>query len=48
MVTMVGLALGIVTLFVWMLGIYVAQAYVGGFIGRQFLGTSTEISWAIA
>ncbi len=48
MVTMVGLPLGLVTLFVWMLGTYVAQAYVGAFIGREILGTPTELSRAMA
>ena len=48
MVTMVGLPLAIVTLFVWMLGISVAQAYVCTFTGRKILGTSTELSQAMA
>lgn len=41
LVTIVGLPLGLVTLFVVLVGLYVAQAYVGAFIGREILGPPT-------
>ncbi len=44
MVTLVGLPLGIVTLFFWLLGLYLAQVYAGLYIGREILGRSTDKS----
>ncbi len=44
MITLVGLPLGIVTLFFWLLGLYVAQVYAGLYIGREILGRPTDRS----
>jgi len=38
----VGLPLGLVTLFFWLLGLYVAQVYAGLYIGRGILGRPTD------
>ena len=42
MITLVGLPLGLVTLFFWLLGLYVAQVYAGLYIGRGILGRPTD------
>jgi len=42
MVTLVGLPLGFVTLFLWMLGLYAAQVYVGLYVGQGILGRPTD------
>jgi cytoskeletal protein CcmA (bactofilin family) len=42
MITLVGLPLGFVTLFFWILGLYVAQVYAGLYIGRGILGRPTD------
>ncbi|HLE69253.1 MAG TPA: polymer-forming cytoskeletal protein [Vicinamibacteria bacterium] len=44
MITLVGLPLGLVTLFFWILGLYVAQVYAGLYIGREILGRPTDRS----
>ena len=44
MVTLVGLPLGFVTLFFWLLGLYLAQVYAGLYIGREILGRPTDKS----
>lgn len=44
MITLVGLPLGMVTLFFWLLGIYVSQVYAGLYIGREILGRPTDRS----
>jgi cytoskeletal protein CcmA (bactofilin family) len=44
MVTLVGLPLGFVTLFFWLLGLYLAQVYAGLYIGREILGRPTDRS----
>jgi cytoskeletal protein CcmA (bactofilin family) len=44
MVTLVGIPLGVVTLFFWVLGLYLAQVYAGLYIGREILGRPTDRS----
>jgi hypothetical protein len=44
MVTIIGLPLGLVTLFFWCLGLYLAQAYAGVYLGRRILGRPTDRS----
>ena len=44
MITLVGLPLGLVTLFFWLIGLYVAQVYAGLYIGREILGRPTDRS----
>ena len=44
MITLVGLPLGMVTLFFWLLGLYVAQVYAGLYIGREILGRPMDRS----
>jgi cytoskeletal protein CcmA (bactofilin family) len=44
MITLVGLPLGLVTLFFWCLGLYLAQIYAGLYIGREILGRPTDRS----
>jgi cytoskeletal protein CcmA (bactofilin family) len=44
MITLVGLPLGVVTLFFWCLGLYLAQVYVGLYIGRELLGRPSDRS----
>ena len=44
MITLVGLPLGFVTLFFWLLGLYLAQVYAGVYIGREILGRPTDKS----
>jgi cytoskeletal protein CcmA (bactofilin family) len=44
MVTLIGLPLGLVTLFFWLLGLYLAQVYAGLYVGRQILGRPTDRS----
>lgn len=44
MVTIVGLPLGFVTLFLWFLGLYAAQVYAGLYVGREILGRPTDRS----
>jgi cytoskeletal protein CcmA (bactofilin family) len=48
MITVVGLPLGLVTVFVLFVGLYVAQAYVGTFIGGEILGPSTTTAQTLA
>ncbi|MGH9334061.1 MAG: hypothetical protein ACRD21_09955, partial [Vicinamibacteria bacterium] len=43
-ITLVGLPLGLVTLFFWGLGLYIAQVYAGLYIGRLMLGSPTDRS----
>lgn len=42
MITLVGLPLGLVTIFFWLLGLYLAQVYAGLYIGREILGRPTD------
>jgi cytoskeletal protein CcmA (bactofilin family) len=44
MITLVGLPLGFVTLFFWCLGLYLAQAYAGLYIGNEILGRAADRS----
>jgi len=44
MITLVGLPLGLVVLFLWVLGLYLAQVYAGLYIGREILGRPTDRS----
>jgi hypothetical protein len=44
MITLVGLPLGLVTLFFWLLGLYLAQVYAGLYVGREILGRPTDRS----
>ncbi len=41
-ITIVGVPLGMTTLFVLGVGLYVAQVYVAAYIGREILGTPTS------
>ena len=43
-ITIVGAPLGMTTLFVFGVGLYVAQVYVAAYIGREILGTPTSAS----
>ncbi len=45
-VTVVGLFVGVFTLFIWYTALYVAQVVVGGFVGQLLLGRTTE-SWPL-
>jgi hypothetical protein len=44
MITLVGLPLGLTTIFFWCLGLYLAQVYAGLYIGRELLGRATDRS----
>lgn len=44
MITLIGLPLGLVTLFFWALGLYAAQVYAGLYLGRELLGRPTDRS----
>lgn len=44
MVTIVGIPLGLVTLAVWGVGLYLSQAYAGLYVGGELLGRSTDRS----
>ena len=44
MITLVGLPLGLVTLFLWFLGLYLAQVYAGLYVGREILGRPADRS----
>ena len=47
-ITIVGAPLGMTTLFVLGVGLYVAQVYVAAYIGREILGTPTSASAGLA
>jgi hypothetical protein len=44
MITLVGLPLGLVMIFFWCLGLYLAQVYAGLYIGRELLGRPLDRS----
>jgi hypothetical protein len=44
MVTVIGIPLGLVALFFWCLGLYLAQAYAGVYLGRRILGRPADRS----
>ncbi|HEY7818311.1 MAG TPA: polymer-forming cytoskeletal protein, partial [Vicinamibacteria bacterium] len=48
MITLIGLPLGFVTIFFWLLGLYLAQVYAGLYIGREILGRPTDRSQLLA